>query len=529
VSRAAASAAEPLVRVGTIATRVEPIGLALSPDGATLAVASGWGHALELFSMATRSRTAIAELGREPRAVAIGSDGRRAVVTHAVGSQVSLVELATGRVEASTFGAAEAAERLAASQAGAFRRRCQPEPGEILPMNQHFSIAQLDIDGSERFFLPGAFVDPGDVKVEPVQAGYGRGPSFVGCASSLESGIAVIDRRGGIIADTSIPHALRGATTGIWPGETRCLLPRAAAIDADRRTLLVACVGSDWVIEYDARGNPIDDVRHRWRVPSGPVGLATWSDQKFAVWSSFERILTVIDRKDDTFVVMSAEQARAATDYEIGRYLFHRTNDHRISRDGRACATCHPDGRDDGVTWSGPEGARQTPMLAGRLGDTAPFGWSGNSASVGRHLRHTLARLGGTGLDANATRALLTYVGALTPPPVAPPDGGPEGEKIERGRALFASAETGCAGCHRPETGFTDGRRHDIGSLSRDDRVAKLDTPSLRYLAGTAPYFHDGRYASLRGLLEATDGTMGTTGQLAPSELDALIAYLETL
>ena len=42
--------------------------------------------------------------------------------------------------------------------------------------------------------------------------------------------------------------------------------------------------------------------------------------------------------------------------------------DRRISADGRVCASCHPDGREDGVAWVTPEGPRQTPMLAGRLG-----------------------------------------------------------------------------------------------------------------------------------------------------------------
>ena len=31
----------------------------------------------------------------------------------------------------------------------------------------------------------------------------------------------------------------------------------------------------------------------------------------------------------------------------------------RLSGDGRACASCHPDGRDDGLVWSTPNGPRQ--------------------------------------------------------------------------------------------------------------------------------------------------------------------------
>ena len=63
------------------------------------------------------------------------------------------------------------------------------------------------------------------------------------------------------------------------------------------------------------------------------------------------------------------------------------------------------------------------------------------------------------------------------------------------------------------------------------DEIAhrRFDTPSLRFVSGTAPYFHDGRYPTLRALLVGSDGKMGHTAKLSPHELDALEAYLRTL
>ena len=61
------------------------------------------------------------------------------------------------------------------------------------------------------------------------------------------------------------------------------------------------------------------------------------------------------------------------------------------------------------------------------------------------------------------------------------------------------------------------------------DAKGDFDTPSLRFVAGTAPYFHDGRYATLRDVLAHTDGTMGATSHLSDEEKDALEAYVETL
>ena len=63
----------------------------------------------------------------------------------------------------------------------------------------------------------------------------------------------------------------------------------------------------------------------------------------------------------------------------------------------------------------------------------------------------------------------------------------------------------------------------------RADIRAKFDTPSLRFVSGSAPYFHDGRYKDLHTLLTKSDGKMGHTKQLSPDELADLESYLESL
>lgn len=74
-----------------------------------------------------------------------------------------------------------------------------------------------------------------------------------------------------------------------------------------------------------------------------------------------------------------------------------------------------------------------------------------------------------------------------------------------------------------------DGAQHDVRSRAAADTQAKFDTPSLRFVGGSAPYFHDGRYPDLRTLLVKSDGKMGRTKHLSPAELSDLEAYLETL
>ena len=256
---------------------------------------------------------------------------------------------------------------------------------------------------------------------------------------------------------------------------------------------------------------------------------------RLVVWSQFAHALSIVALKDGASRIAAAATRPSddkAVELARGRALFHATFDARISKDGRACASCHPDGREDGLTWSTPDGARQTPMLAGRLSTSAPFGWFGKNKTLKEHLHHTFARLGGTGLDAPSDArdlaALTAYIEAMKPPTR-------DGAKVDpskvalanAGKALFYGARQGCADCH--QGGAADGAQHDVGSGRDVEASLAFDTPSLEFIGGTAPYFHDGRFASLMDLLDAHDDRMGKTLHLDADQKLALAAYLETL
>src|SRR5262249_45628296 len=149
---------------------------------------------------------------------------------------------------------------------------------------------------------------------------------------------------------------------------------------------------------------------------------------------------------------------------------------------GRACASCHPDGRDDAITWATPEGPRRSIMLAGRVSQTAPYSWNGDAKTLPRHLGNTFDRLSGKGLRSIELDALVTYISSLPAPPTA--EAHADAAKVERGRQIFASHEAGCSGCHSG-TSFTDGQNHDVGSKDKADRGTAFNTPSLRFVGGT--------------------------------------------
>ncbi len=265
------------------------------------------------------------------------------------------------------------------------------------------------------------------------------------------------------------------------------------------------------------------------------MGVAVDHEGKRAVvWSQFDREVTFVSIEGDEAparLAVARQSAGITANIALGRRIFHQMGDPHISADGRACASCHPDGREDALSWSTPDGVRQTPMLAGRLADTAPYGWQGNAEKLSDHLKKTFERLGGEGLAKGEVTALVDYIRSMAPPiERALPGDAEKKALVDRGRSLFASTETGCGTCHEASRGFADGARHDVTARAEGGATSEgFDTPSLRFVAGTAPYFHDGRYKTLEDVLVAPDHAMGESTRLSRPDRAALVAYLETL
>jgi cytochrome c peroxidase len=118
--------------------------------------------------------------------------------------------------------------------------------------------------------------------------------------------------------------------------------------------------------------------------------------------------------------------------------------------------------------------------------------------------------------------------------------------EARQGMALFYSARIGCARCH---SGFNfSGNWRDAqgetgrASFARNGTSAEpLKVPTLRNVALTGPYMHDGRFATLDAVLEHYSGLARRAGGVAridqrlprapltAAERAALAAFLESL
>lgn len=532
-----------LTEIARWATEVEPV--ALAATATRLFVVSAWGRRLQSYQLPGHAPLQSIGLEREPRGVTVSEDGAWAYVAHAVGSRITRVALTETweREPVQLSGRDYVARRM--------RPRIHHLPHDMLmflwtePVAtgahgehlrhavQGFAIAEVD----GHVVAPEVLVHHG----EAVSSGYGSSEGF----AQNQPALAMIPM-GAEEATLRVAHygwAAKASRQNSHGGLPRagCFLPRAVATDGDK--LLVACLGSDDVLAYDASAQAVErplvsSLRGRWKVPAGPMGIAVDSAKRRAfVWSQYDRKLSTLTLPEGDYpqkiheaslpthvsnvaALPSGEETGGLSAAALrGRRLFHAATDTRLSADGRACASCHPDGREDGLSWPTPKGSRQTPMLSGRLASTEPYGWSGDEPEIAGHLKHTFANLAGRGLDGSDLDDLLAYLGEAPTPTRRHSE---PAERVARGRELFFSETVGCAVCHTDGDG-SDGQKHQLG------RGPKLDTPSLRFIAGTGPYFHDGRYDTLEQLLRESQGEMGWATNMKDDDIAALAAYLRTL
>jgi cytochrome c peroxidase len=240
-----------------------------------------------------------------------------------------------------------------------------------------------------------------------------------------------------------------------------------------------------------------------------------------------------------------------------GKRLFHSSDDARLSlAQWISCNTCHFEGEHDGRTWFfGFAGPRNTTSLLGMI-ETYPLRWSGEwDESADLEFANRKENFG-AGLIHGEMNCSLSPPDCLSP--AHPPNQGrsydldclaafvdslaiplspahANGEPLTvtevRGQAIFNDPALECVTCHPPPT-YTDQKMHDVGTATADERIGpEYDTPSLRGLYNSAPYFHDGSAATLFEALSfpSERNEHDVRGSLTNEQTQDLIAFLLAL
>ena len=279
------------------------------------------------------------------------------------------------------------------------------------------------------------------------------------------------------------------------------------------------------------------------------------------------------------------------TRVELGRYLFY---DERLSGNGTySCGSCHQqalaftDGLAHAIGSTGESHSRSTMSLT-NVAYNATFGWNEQRSTLESQMEvpmynqhpiemglkgresEILARLTKHPRDldrfraafpgeaspitiANIVKAISSFerilISADSPYDryVAEGDSSQMSAAALRGSALFASSRLRCGECHSG-VNFSGPAVH-IGAVSRPDELlyhdtgvamvaAKFRAPTLRNIAVTGPYMHNGSIATLRDVIhhyarggrprpEKSERVNGFA--ISAGEIDDLVAFLESL
>jgi hypothetical protein len=514
--------------------RAFPVGawpeqLAVNSKGQVFVTCRGSG---EVAMIDTEVGTSVVPIGAEPRALALDEAKRRLYVALVTGRALVSIDTKTMRVLG--------------------RMPLEAEPRTIAHTPQ--GIAVLPSRGGEVLF---ASADLRSLERVPLYA-HGRqswrgeallpvGEDLVVIHTAIDTGLQTPVPSGGYGGGVSEPvetvvaflHQGRPAIYGPsdrWRVISTDVSDVTAAMWSQGR-LFIASRGTHHVLECrfnDTVTRPCDLTIAEGQ---GLTGLARAPSGEIVTLAAFDRRLLFSSAgKTDTIDI---GRGRLPPQVAEGRRLFHLADDRRITGSQMACATCHPDGREDGLVWRLKGTLRQTPQLAARLEHTAPYNWLGTSPTLTSNIHQTVERLGGKGIRPDEEEALAAYVLHGLRAPTRPSPSEPA-EVVARGKRLFDSPAVGCASCHDRTREFTDGYAYDVGSIGKNElsdmravdpkaKAEDMDVPSLLYVGLTAPYFHDGSARTLDELIEHNGDRMGKTSGLSREERRALAAYLKTL
>jgi len=300
---------------------------------------------------------------------------------------------------------------------------------------------------------------------------------------------------------------------------------------APRGTSWVAFAGTD---EIEEIGGPqprvVDTARFGLSAPSAVVELA---DDSLVVTSPSSGQIAVLGPDGElvrSIALAPGDAELLASDPAALQLRYGERAFYEATRSGVSCASCHLHGGTDGTTHNiGGRIAAPTLDVRGLAG-TSPYLRDGSYPRL-RDL-HEVAVTEYRGYREAAGDRGATVEAWLRTLPL-PRTSQARAPELEReGLGIFVRA--GCVECHAAPA-FTSLGLHAIDAVFPGAPVRTegrlLDVPSLRGVAGSAPYLYDARAPTLRDLLTTQNPSdrHGHTQSLSAAELDALEAFLRSL
>jgi len=551
--------------ITTVAVGHRPYGVVVSPDGGWLYVAEQGMDRLSVLDTVTWEKLASYPVDDRPSGLALTGDGQTLFVTHLLGNRMTVFDAPSVVVYLPLVLRPWSKSMEASARQGAFG------PPSSTTLDKPRVSDKRDREAAERGITLISSAVPlwpdsnliQAVVLGPCPPGDG-GPSSMECAyvphtQSLSSNpnltFETTVRPQVSIVDVASREHLIGQhfdLSGIDPPAVG--LPFDAAVTSGG--------GELWVVNAASNDLTVVDLEMRQRaahveVGANPRAIALAEDGAVAyVNNTLDGTVSVIDTGAYTVTnVITVTDIPLPPLLLRGKQLFHTSADPRLARDQWiSCNTCHFEGEHDGRTWTfGFAGPRNTTSLLGMI-ETYPLRWSGEwDESADSEFANRKENFG-SGLVDGDMNCSLSPADCVNHPPnqgrsydldalaafmdslqVEMSPSHARGEPLSlaelRGKAIFEDPAVGCATCH-PAPLYTDLQLHDVGTSTPDERIGPaFDTPTLRGLYDSAPYFHDGSADTL--LETVTRPSPGSEhdvrGLLNEEERADLMAFLVAL
>jgi YVTN family beta-propeller protein len=545
---------------GSVAVCSEPVGVLVGAGDGDVYVACAQDDEVVQISAASLAIVATVTTPRKPWALGWSPDGTSLLATHLLGPGVS--EIGTSPFALKTTWKV-------------------PDRGpEVDPTEPHGVVRGI-YDLVPR---PGT----NEVWVAHLMLGIDTPQPTLAFNSTVFPALSILDGASGdqlerlSIQDDSASPGDNGAFGDIVSG------PRAVAFSGDGNYAFVADTDSEDLLVVDANARTEATIVRP--LPGHlPEGVVWFQDEVYVQERNTEDVVAFKVQEGSGGISVTQDGAPFKTlasdpmpaQLRLGQQLFFSadsddepmTQNHWV-----ACASCHVEGRSDAVTWLFAQGPRDTPTNAGGMLDTGFLFRTADRSKVQDYWKTIDVEQGGDFQPGGSQQPLLDAIAAFVnyalPTPIPPST---DETHTIRGDALTSLrsqgegvfGQLGCPACHsgpaKTDSGggnpaldlsgpivssMTSGGvlLHDVGTcvtdgswpdVAHDDldgqprSACAFDTPALRGLADSAPYFHDGSAATLEDVLpymiKAATAPGAQPQTLSAGDQAALVEYLRSL
>lgn len=517
----------------------KPSAVACSPDGQLAAVSNLWSATVTLFEVRGSELRRLAEVGVGdfPSGLVFTLQGDQLIVAVSGTDEVIVIDWRQQQI-VQRWPSPREPRHVALSSDGRWLTAASGRSGQVRCWNLQTRQLHWERRIEDAFNLRGlTFTSDGQavicahvvrrefpVSKENIEEGWVNDSRLTRLAISADATPAIqqiaLDTRGRAVGD---PHGLALGPGGLLAlsgsGTHELLLMDSAAVPwnaGDPADFMDAGLANR-CRRVDVGGRPLT------------IRLRDGTHQLVAANSLADAVQIVDTRQGKLLRSIALGGPARPTLARQGEALFYdarRSHHHWFS-----CHTCHVDGHTCGLTFDTlNDDSYGNPKLTPTLRNvtrTGPWTWHGWQKDLGAAVEKSFTQtMYGPPPTAAESRALLAFLATLEHPPR---QRRPATDRtVDQGRELFVG-KAGCARCHRGDE-YHSTMNYDLPQERDGSPYQRWNPPSLRGLLDRGPYLHDGRARSLEDVLQKHHTPESLGGEaLTPREQLSLIAFLKTL